>query len=174
MKKWKILNKIEDRPFENLKASKPKIKDQIINILLQNRGIKTKKQKEEFLNPKFENISLKSVGINTQSVRKAIKRIELAIKNRETIVIYGDYDVDGICGTAILWETLFGVYKNVVPYIPHRVDEGYGLSTKGIENLKLKIKNFSIVSYMYPLTNKTTFAKASVVKGKNLIFIYNL
>ncbi len=45
---------------------------------------------------------------------------------------------------------------------------------KVIENLKLKIKNFSIVSYMYPLTNKTTFAKASVVKGKNLIFIYNL
>ena len=45
---------------------------------------------------------------------------------------------------------------------------------KTIENCKLQIENLCIVSYMYPLTNKTTFAKASAVKGKNSIFIYNL
>lgn len=45
---------------------------------------------------------------------------------------------------------------------------------KVIENCKLKIKNFDVVSYMYPLNHKTTFAKASVLKGKNKIFTYNL
>jgi single-stranded-DNA-specific exonuclease len=43
--------------------------------------------------------------------------------------------VDGICGTAILWETLFIQNPNAMPYIPHRIDEGYGLSKKGIDHV---------------------------------------
>lgn len=145
MKKWKTLSKLP------LKADQPwaeKAAD-IVRILLENRGVRTKKEIDEFLNPRLESVTLKSVGINTQSIRKAIKRINEAIKNNETIVIYGDYDVDGIAGTAILWETLFQFYKNVHPYIPHRVDEGYGLSIKGIQNLIRqmadKIQNIGLI-----------------------------
>lgn len=131
MKKWKIL-------------SESGMKD-IRKTLLENRGIKTKKEAEEFLNPKLSKVTAESVGINKIELKKAINRIKTAIKNKEQIVVFGDYDVDGICGTAILWETLRRFapqgkpYENVFPYIPHRIDEGYGLSIKGINNVILNL-----------------------------------
>ena len=140
MKKWKILNE------SRIKNQELRIED-ITKALLENRGIKTKKEIEEFLNPKLETVTIKSVGIDSKNLKKAISRIRLAITNKEQIVVFGDYDVDGICGTAILWETLrFSAnwriaqgkpYENVFPYIPHRIDEGYGLSIKGINNVIL-------------------------------------
>ena len=111
----------------------------VVKIILKNRGIKTRKEIEEFLNPKLENVTIDSVGIDKKQLRKAIARIELAIKNKEKIVVYGDYDVDGISGTAILWETLNSLGAKVMPYIPHRIDEGYGLSVKGINNVILNL-----------------------------------
>jgi len=131
MKKWEILTKVKS--------------NEIIKALLENRGIRTGKEVEEFLNPKLETVTVKSVGIDEKQLKKAIVRIKLAIKNKEQIVVFGDYDVDGICGTAILWETLNSMGAKVMPYIPHRIEEGYGLSTKGIENLKLKIKNCALI-----------------------------
>jgi len=128
MKRWKIVNKGKGEA-KGLKM------DKIIKILLENRGLKTKKQKEEFLNPKLETVTPKSVGINLKELKKAVVKIKKAIKNKEQIIVFGDYDVDGICGSAILWETLHGLGANVLPYIPHRIDEGYGLSVKGISNL---------------------------------------
>ncbi|MBI4089587.1 MAG: single-stranded-DNA-specific exonuclease RecJ [Candidatus Levybacteria bacterium] len=119
--------------------------DDLIKVLLKNRGIKTKKEKEEFLNPTLENVTVKSVGIDTKNLKKAVDRIRIAIKNKEQIVVFGDYDVDGITGTAILWETLNSLGAKVSPYIPHRIEEGYGLSETGIKNLKLKIKNCSLI-----------------------------
>lgn len=135
MKKWKTIYNSKLNPA--LAGQKFKV-EEIIKILLRNRDIKTEKEIKEFLNPQLENVTVERVGINKKQLQKAVDRINEAIKNNETIVIYGDYDVDGICGTAILWETLYGNYKNVFPYIPHRVDEGYGLSIKGIENLLAK------------------------------------
>jgi len=138
MKNWKILSKI--------KAQRAKLNpEKVVKILLENRGIKTKKETEEFLNPKLEKVSIDSVGIDRKQLRIAIKRIKQAIKNQEEIVVFGDYDVDGICGTAILWETLNSVGAKVMPYIPHRIEEGYGLSEKGIDSLRLTIKNCSLI-----------------------------
>ena len=133
--KYKILN--SKKQISN--------KEGTVKIILENRGIKTKKEIEEFLNPKLSDVNVKSVGINRVALKKAIARIKKAIKNKEQIVVFGDYDVDGICGTAILWETLYSLGANVVPYIPHRIDQGYGLSQKGIENLKLKIENCKLI-----------------------------
>jgi single-stranded-DNA-specific exonuclease len=85
------------------------------------------------------------VGIDKKQLTKAIKRIEKAIEEKEQIVVFGDYDVDGICGAAILWETLFALNPNTMPYIPHRVDEGYGLSSKGISNVQLQIPGVKLI-----------------------------
>ncbi len=126
--KWKII-------IEDISKKTEYGVDEIVNILLENRGIKTKKEKEEFLNPKLESINFENAGIDRKEVDKTLKRVEQAIKNNEKIIIFGDYDVDGICGTAILWEGLFEIHKNVMPHIPHRVDEGYGLSVNGIESV---------------------------------------
>ncbi|MBP6882371.1 MAG: single-stranded-DNA-specific exonuclease RecJ [Candidatus Levybacteria bacterium] len=108
--------------------------DSVVNALLATRGIDDK-SKQSFLKPMLSSLTLESVGIDSQGVRKAIKRIKIAIDKKEQIIVYGDYDVDGITGAAILWETLYALGGNVLPYIPHRVDEGYGLSEKGIQNL---------------------------------------
>ncbi|EKD65083.1 MAG: hypothetical protein ACD_50C00197G0010, partial [uncultured bacterium] len=134
MKKWKTLNTSQKLETED-----------VIKILLENRGLKTKKEIDEFLNPKLEQVNIKSIGIDKTELRKAIERIVKAIKNKEKIVVFGDYDADGICGTAILWETLHSMGADVMPYIPHRIEEGYGLSETGIKNLKLKIKNCGLI-----------------------------
>lgn len=136
MKKWEILAKIKKTKVET---------KEIIGLLLENRGIKTKKEVEEFLNPKLEAVTIEIVGIDKKQLKKAIARIELAIKNKEQIVVFGDYDVDGIGGTAILWETLNLIGAKVMPYIPHRIDEGYGLSIKGIENVKEQYGDLKLI-----------------------------
>jgi len=114
--------------------------EEIIKILLENRGLKTARQKEEFLNPVSPTeFTAKDLGIAPKELQKAIKRIKAAIEKKESIIVYGDYDADGICATAILWETLYKLTKNVLPYIPERVSEGYGLNKQSV--LQLKTRN---------------------------------
>ena len=68
-------------------------------------------------------------------IEPAVQRIKQAIRNREKITVYGDYDVDGITGVAILWQVLTLLGADVDYYIPHRIDEGYGLNTEAIGTL---------------------------------------
>ena len=118
----------------------------IVDTLLKNRGIKTKKQKEEFFNPVLpDKIELKALGISKPEITKAIKRITLAKKNKEKVIVYGDYDADGICGTAILWETLYSLGLNVLPYIPERFSEGYGLNAESIKKLKEEDRGLGLI-----------------------------
>lgn len=117
----------------------------LITLLLKNRGIETPEQREAFLSPRLETVTPETTGINNGQLQKALKRISKAVHDKEQIVVFGDYDVDGITGTAILWETLYGMNAAVIPYIPHRIDEGYGLSIKGITNLQSEISNIGLI-----------------------------
>lgn len=120
-------------------------KDKLIKILLENRGLKSNKEIIEFLNPKLSSISSKNLEIKKSELDKAIKRIKKAIKEETQIIVFGDYDVDGITGTAILWETLNKMGANVMPYIPNRAKEGYGLSIAAIDNLLKLHKKTKII-----------------------------
>ncbi len=121
-------------------------KEKIVEVLLENRGIKSAKEKTEFFNPlNPQQISVKEFGIDQTELDKAIKRIGKAIENKDKIVVYGDYDVDGICATAILWETLDALGADATPFIPSRFVEGYGLSKVGVENLKLNVENCNLI-----------------------------
>lgn len=113
----------------------PKISDDPIEQLLHNRGIKIEEEKEKFLHPRLEDYKedLKIPGIS-----QAKKRVEEAIKSGELIIVYGDYDVDGICGAAVLYLGLTALGAKVLPYIPHREKEGYGLSKEGLQSAKEK------------------------------------
>src|SRR3989344_5552843 len=137
--KWEILKKIPN----------PKSKfqmNEIINLLLDSRGIKTKKEKTEFFKPtQPKDLGIKELGISDESLKKAIRRIKKAINDEEEIIIYGDYDADGICATAILWECLYKLTKNVTPYIPDRFEEGYGANAESIGNLKSQFQNFKLL-----------------------------
>lgn len=134
MRDWNILNDTENATT-----------DQLIELLLDNRGIKTKKDKENFLDPKLEDLTVENVGIDKKNLMKAIKRIKKAMDHNEQIVVFGDYDVDGITGSAILWEVLHGMGAKILPYIPNRVDEGYGLSELGIKNAQIKIPDIKLI-----------------------------
>lgn len=118
---------------------------EIVKILLENRNLVSKEDIKKFLYPDIKAVSLTSCGIDEKEFEKFRNRIELAIQNTEKIIIFGDYDVDGITSCAILWETLYSKTKNVIPYIPDRADEGYGLSKKGIDNVLEKNPDTKII-----------------------------
>lgn len=101
--------------------------------LLFNRGLKTEKQKELFFNPKLENYEKE---FHLAGIAMAKKRILKAVENKELIIVYGDYDADGLCGAAVLYLGLTFLGAKVLPYIPHREKEGYGLSREGLDQAK--------------------------------------
>lgn len=107
-------------------------KEELVEIMLKNRDIK-ESDREKFFNPKLSDYEK---DLEITGTGKARKRILEAIKNKELIIAYGDYDVDGICGTAILYLGLTSLGLKVLPYIPHREKEGFGLSEEGLTYAK--------------------------------------
>jgi len=118
-------------------------KGDIIETLLKNREIKNT---EEFFEPKSPyKISLKTLGVKSTNIKKAVDRIKKAKKNNEQVIIYGDYDADGITATAIMWEAMHSFGLDVLPHIPDRFEEGYGINATSVENLKSEISNLKLI-----------------------------
>lgn len=111
----------------------PSKSDDLVSQLLINRGIKTEKEQEQFFHPRILDFAN---DLQIPNIEKACKRILEAIEKEELIIVYGDYDVDGICASAILYKGLSSIGAKVLPYIPHREKEGYGLSNIGLEFAK--------------------------------------
>lgn len=100
--------------------------------LLENRGIVDPQAQMEFLNPDYARDIRNPLDII--DMEKAARRILAAMENGEEIVIFGDYDCDGIPGSVVLHDLFARIgYENVRNYIPHRHHEGYGLSVKAAE-----------------------------------------
>ncbi len=103
------------------------LESDFINLLLKNRQLK-KSEYKDFFNPHFPLDS--DFDINKKELKKAIDRVNKAIKNNENILIYGDYDVDGITSTAILWQVLYQKGAKILPFVPDRETDGYGIKSK--------------------------------------------
>lgn len=117
---------------------------EIIEILLKNRNIK---DRDVFLKPPDPtNFTLKDFGFGTRIIEKAMKILKEVKEKDQTIVVYTDYDADGITGGAQLWETLHLLGFKVMPYVPHRKHEGYGFSKLGIDNVKRDFDPALIIS----------------------------
>ena len=126
--RWKVLARIKSTKLQERR-------EEIVKALFKNRDLKTKKQQKEFLNPKDPcQLTLQDVGISLVQLNKALKRIRQAIKKKEKVIVYGDYDTDGVCATAIMWETLNKLGLDVLPFIPRR-EEGYGLKASIINQM---------------------------------------
>src|SRR3990172_7952284 len=128
-----------------IKSEKLKV-DDIVDVLLKNRGINTKKEREEFFNPTPpDEITVKSLSLSKKEIEKAILRIKKARDKNEKVIVFGDYDADGVCATAILWECLHELGLDVLPYIPERFSEGYGLKAESLQKLKAKSPTLKLI-----------------------------
>src|SRR5437764_10691626 len=112
-------------------ASCLKTSPRIAQILL-NRGIASPADCSAFLAPSLHHLHQPAL---LPGVVRAAERINSAIKAKEKIVIYGDYDVDGITATAILWHAITLLGGLVDYYIPKRLEEGYGLNSEALKQL---------------------------------------
>ena len=124
----------EPRPIPNDEAIKL-LQSQIgisrnTSIILAQRGINNYHSAKSFFRPKFNNLHDPFL---MKDMKFAIDRIKEAINNKEKILIYGDYDVDGVASTALLTNFLRQKTNNIFPYIPDRETEGYGVSFNGIK-----------------------------------------
>lgn len=109
--------------------------------ILYQRNLKTKEEALDFLFPDLDNTYYNPNLL--YNFDKAIERIERAIQTKEKILIAGDYDVDGISSTALLLYALHEFNAQVNFFLPHRVNDGYGLSKKTI--LRAKQANYSLI-----------------------------
>ena len=98
---------------------------------LLNRGFSEPGPITHFLEPRLKNLSDPFLLPN---MRAAVERLFAARERDESLVIFGDYDVDGVTSTTLLTEVLTALGWKVNAYLPHRMDEGYGLSQSGVEN----------------------------------------
>jgi single-stranded-DNA-specific exonuclease len=111
-------------------AEQLKISPLLAQCLL-NRGLSEPEPIARFLEPRLKNLADPFLLPN---MRAAVERLFAAHAAHEALVIFGDYDVDGVTSTTLLYEFLTALGWQVHCYLPHRMDEGYGLSQSGVEN----------------------------------------
>lgn len=110
--------------------------EDLVKYLLKKRDIK---DVNNFLNPTLENIPSYAKLYNA---KKAAKKILKFVKAGKKIAIHGDYDSDGICATSLLWDFLYrdlakhlDIKVDIIPYIPSRIDQGYGLTESSLDDV---------------------------------------
>lgn len=132
--------------------------EELVRLLLKDRKIE---DIDDFKNPPLPfSLHLSDFGYK-EELEKTFSLLEKIKKENGMIVVYTDYDADGITGGAILWETLFLLGFHVMPYVPHRKKEGYGFSVKGIDNVHNTYNPALIISVDHGITahEKVTYAK---------------
>ncbi len=135
---WHFLNpepKLVNRLKKEFKSS------EIIARVLANRGIESIAGSREFFNPQLSQLH---DPYKMQDMDIATEKIINNIHSKNPILIYGDYDVDGTTGASMLYLALTELGAKVIPYIPNREQEGYGLSKVGIDKAKESCVNLII------------------------------
>lgn len=114
----------------------PQTLNQLKKLLLDNRNLSTKAAQDQFFDPISPmKLMPSAVEIDRIGLHKSVQRLLVARENQELVVIYGDYDADGMSATAIAWRILNDLGWRVMPFIPDRQKHGYGLSRAGLKDL---------------------------------------
>ena len=126
--RWTIKPKPDSKKTEALQKALQV--DAVVATLLLQRGVETYEEAKAFFRPSLDHLHdpylMKDMDL-------AVARIEKAMADKENILVYGDYDVDGTTSVALMASYLKSKYDLVYTYIPDRYDEGYGISYKGID-----------------------------------------
>ncbi|MBN2304644.1 MAG: single-stranded-DNA-specific exonuclease RecJ [Anaerolineae bacterium] len=126
-KRWRVLPPIPPEVLDQLSAYHP-----VIAQVLYNRGQDSAAKAHMFLRGGAEALHN---PFTMHGMAEAVARIRQAIKDRELMAVYGDFDADGVTSTALLTQALDALGGRVMPYIPNRVDEGYGLNEEALQSL---------------------------------------
>ena len=132
IKKWQIYEKNEQTENKINELVKREKINKLLATILVNRNMTEPEQLKIFLHPTrkdFHNPYL------MPDMRKAVDRIKQAIKNKEKVIIYGDYDADGITSITVLKSFLETNNLQVDYYIPNRLEEGYGLNKPAVKKI---------------------------------------
>ena len=125
---WVQINTPNQNEIDSL--SKELSVDLLISKILIQRGVNTFNKAKKFFRPNLNDLYdpflMKDMNI-------AVYRIQKAISKKEKILVYGDYDVDGVTSVALVYSYLIKNYSNIIKYIPDRYKEGYGISIEGID-----------------------------------------
>jgi single-stranded-DNA-specific exonuclease len=147
---------------------KEKMNENIVEYILKKRGIK----KSEFLELTLKDIPSFESLFDTKS---AAKKIIKAIKESKKIIIHGDFDADGICSISLLWEFLYkdvskilGTKVDVLPYIPTRIEQGYGLTESSLKDV-LSLGGELLISVDCGIRDRDLIK--SFMKDSNLDFV---
>ncbi|MBS1250553.1 MAG: Single-stranded-DNA-specific exonuclease RecJ [Chloroflexi bacterium] len=124
-KRWQVASPLSQEAEEELHGYPP-----ILQQILYNRGYGTRPEARLFLGDSSPTRKVYPLG-----AEKGARRIMGALKEGETIAVYGDYDADGVTGTAMLVDALSSLGGKIIPYIPDRITEGYGLNHDAIKEL---------------------------------------
>lgn len=136
-KKWKLCE--ENSRLQQMFSSELNISPVIAQILI-NRNIRTLQDAEMFL---FGDVSLSPDPWRMKDMARGVQRVEKAVQKKEKILIYGDYDVDGVTSSALLADVFEKLGANFEVFIPNRLEEGYGLDTGAI--LKFAEKGVNLI-----------------------------
>lgn len=135
-KEWKIIESLDKKP--------------LIERLLSVRGIKTKADIKEFLNPYDITLTHPNAFCD---MKKAVERISKAIDNKEKILIYGDFDADGVTSTSLLMKTFTHLGADVEYFIPTRENDGHGLNSNALVKLMVNVKPKLIITVDCGISN---------------------
>jgi single-stranded-DNA-specific exonuclease len=126
--RWEIASKIQDLAKKELSEY-----GDIMAQLLYNRGLESLEDVANYIDLSVANLHDHN---KLSGIDNAVIRIREALEKDQKIYIYGDYDVDGVTATSLLWDFLYRKLDiNTLPYIPSRFEEGYGLGKKGLDHI---------------------------------------
>ena len=135
--------------FKN-EITKPIPVEDIVDMILKERGVE---DKEGFMTPPSPStLGLADFGYQKKDITQLVTILSNVYESNGTVVVYTDYDADGITGGAVLWETLHLLGFNAMPYVPDRTTEGYGFSKIGLDTIKKKYNPNLIISVDHGIT----------------------
>jgi single-stranded-DNA-specific exonuclease len=134
--------------------------------VLVNRGHRTEEQANAFLSDKLSDLPDPS---SMKGMSKAVERLARALRDKQKVTLYGDYDVDGVCSTSLLYLFLRSLGGQVASYIPRRLGEGYGLNAKAIEKIAADGSSL-VVSLDCGITSVSEVARANQL-GLDVIIV---
>jgi single-stranded-DNA-specific exonuclease len=150
--RWKVAPAVMQEQTNQFAELDPRVVQ-----LLSNRGITTQEDAEEFILPDYQQDQHDPLLF--RDMQKAVDRIRHAVDHKEKIVVHGDYDADGVCGSTVMYTILKAIGAQVEVYLPHRDTEGYGLNMHTVQMLA-DTKTNLIITVDCGISNAPEVAKA--------------